>query len=76
VWFITFYGAMGFIIPYFNLLLQHYGYKGWQLGVISALRPFVSATCGPIWAALADKHSCHRRIFLTALAVASLVRVS
>ena len=74
LWFVSFYGALGFILPYFNLLLQHYGYSGWQLGVISALRPFVSACCNPLWAALADKHQIHRQVFLLALAVTVAVR--
>ena len=74
IWFVSFYGALGFISPYFNLILQQYGYQGWQLGIVSAVRPFVAAACGPLWAAFADKHSMHRRIFLTTLIATTVVR--
>jgi MFS family permease len=73
IWFITFYGALGFISPYFNLILQHFGYVGWQLGIVSAVRPFVSAACGPLWAAVADKYHAHRRIFLSTLFITTVV---
>ena len=60
-------------MPYYNLILQHDGYTGWQLGVISALRPFVSALFSPFWAAVADKYGIHRHIFLIAVGVTTVV---
>lgn len=76
VWFALFFAGLGFLMPYFNVILQHDGYNGWQLGVISAVRPFVSAAASPVWAALADRYHIHRHIFLVAIAVTTLVRTA
>jgi nitrate/nitrite transporter NarK len=76
IWFVTFYGGLAFIAPYFNLILQRYGYAGWQLGIIAGLRPFISASCSPVWAAMADKFGVHRRIFLCTLIFTIAVRPS
>ena len=73
-WFIAFYGSNGFCMPYFNLYLRQLGYDGWHLGWISALRPFVGAACGPLWAARADHTQAHRAIFLTTFLLSAIVR--
>lgn len=73
LWLASFYGCMGFLMPYFNMILAHYGYNGWQIGVISAIRPLASALCGPVWAGLADYYSEHRRILLSCLVLSSVV---
>lgn len=61
-------------MPVFNVLLAHIGYKAWQIGIISVLRPFVSAISGPIFAGLADSMSAHKTLFLATFACGALVR--
>lgn len=61
-------------MPYFYVLLTHMGCTGWQLGVVSGMRPFISAICGPLWAGLADHWQLHRLIFLMSCVISFLVR--
>lgn len=75
IWFTMYYGSLGIIMPYFNVLLAHMGYGARQIGVISILRPLVSGVSGPLLSSTADALSSHHKIFLTALALTSMVRV-
>ena len=61
-------------MPYFNVLLAHMGYGARQIGVISILRPLVSGVSGPLLSSTADALSAHRKMFLIALALTSMVR--
>jgi hypothetical protein len=51
------------------------GYNGLQIGIISAVRPFIGAACAPLFAAVADCTSAHRSIFLGVLALSAAVRL-
>jgi MFS_1 like family len=66
--------SVGFLMPYFNVLLAHDGYKAWHIGIISALRPMVSTVSGPILSGVADRLAAHREVFLTTLVLSVAVR--
>eukprot|EP00892_Ulva_mutabilis_P006319 jgi/Ulvmu1/4059/UM019_0036.1 len=76
LWLASNYGCTGFLMPYYNLILAHFGYNGWQIGVVSALRPFAAALCGPLWAAFADSKKSHKAVLITCLIISSVARAS
>jgi hypothetical protein len=73
VWFGSFFMSVGFLMPYFNVLLAHFGYKAWHIGIISALRPMVSTVSGPVLSGVADRLAAHREVFLTTLVLSVAV---
>ncbi len=59
-----YFGVMGVFLPYFNLYCYHLGFSGTQIGSLSAVRSLVMIVLPMVWAALADRYSIRRAIFI------------
>ncbi|GBG00109.1 hypothetical protein Rsub_12850 [Raphidocelis subcapitata] len=75
-WYFFFFAAGVCLQPYINVVVfRAGGMSEQQIGVLSALRPWVSAPAAFLWSALADARRAHRAIFLAALALGAAARL-
>lgn len=70
LYYFGFFGALGAIVPFFNVYLQQRGMSGTQIGLISAVPPVIALASNPFWGGVADRWQAHQRV-LAALAVVS-----
>ena len=68
LFYFTFIGALGCILPYLSIYYKQQGLTPQQIGLISGLRPVIGFTSGPLWGALADKYSIRRVMLLISIA--------
>jgi hypothetical protein len=70
-------GASGvFLLPYLNIYLSQRGLSSSQIGLLAALRPWISAPLGMAASAAADQRKAHNALLLTAIAAATALRAS
>ena len=65
-----------FILPYLNIYLSQRGLSSTQIGLLAALRPWISAPLGMAASAAADKRQAHNALLLTAVAAATFLRAA
>ena len=65
-----FFGAIGSIVPFFNVYLEQIGLTGTQIGWIGSVPPLIALTSNPLWGAIGDRWQIHRQL-LAGLALAS-----
>ncbi|KAL4423566.1 hypothetical protein ABPG77_004606 [Micractinium sp. CCAP 211/92] len=63
-WYAISQGAPAFLNPFLNLFFTKLGITPAQIGLLSALRPWISAPCGSLIAGLADRWGAHRFLLL------------
>ncbi|KAL4431140.1 hypothetical protein ABPG75_006396 [Micractinium tetrahymenae] len=63
-WYAISQGAPAFLNPFLNLFFTKLGIAPAQIGLLSALRPWISAPCGSLIAGLADRWGAHRPLLL------------
>lgn len=59
-----YFGVMGIYLPYFNLYCYHFGFNGFQIGILSALRSVALVLFPLIWGHLADRLRKRRQIYI------------
>lgn len=72
--YLAYYAAGAFILPYYNLFFKHLGISGANIGLIAALRPWLSAPATSLWGWLADRYAIHRPMLLLTLAASTITR--
>jgi len=60
--YILYFGAASFSMPFIILYLQSLGYSGAQVGLLAGLIPLVNMLGAPFWTRLADTKHCHKLI--------------
>ncbi|KAG2442633.1 hypothetical protein HXX76_002717 [Chlamydomonas incerta] len=63
-WYLLSFAASVAVGPFLNLYFQQLGLTHSQVGLIGALRRWVSAPSAFAWAALADRHNAHQAVLL------------
>src|SRR6185503_8519059 len=56
VYYFTFMGGWGFVLPFMNLFLVSLGFSGKQVGLISSVNALVGMITSPIWVSEVKKH--------------------
>jgi PPP family 3-phenylpropionic acid transporter len=64
VQYFLYFGVMGMHLPFFNLYCDQIGFKGWQIGTLSASRSIVLIIFGIAWSILADRFQNRRIIYI------------
>jgi PPP family 3-phenylpropionic acid transporter len=59
-----YFGVLGIFLPFFNLYCYHLGFRGLQIGILSAVRSVVMVLFPLIWGALADRLNARRPIYI------------
>lgn len=70
------YAGMVCVWPYLNVFYRSNGLNDAQIGVLAAIKPWVSAPASFIWSGVADRYSAHRIIMLTTFVISTLTRTS
>jgi hypothetical protein len=64
------------IWPYINLLYRQNGLNDAQIGILAAVKPWVSASASFVWSGIADRYNIHKTILIATFVVSTLVRSS
>lgn len=68
MYYLLFFGAVGSLIPFFNIYLQQKGLSGAQIGWLGSIPPLVTLIANPFWGGVADRWQIYRQVlFLCAL---------
>jgi PPP family 3-phenylpropionic acid transporter len=65
--YLLYFGAGACVFPYFVLYYQSLGFSAAQIGLLSAISPFISLAGAPFWTGIAD--STHRHKLVMSLAI-------
>jgi hypothetical protein len=60
--YIFYFAAASFSMPFFILYYQGLGFNGAQIGVLAGIVPLVIMVGAPLWTRLADAKRCHRLV--------------
>ncbi|KAJ8028155.1 Major facilitator superfamily domain-containing protein 6 [Holothuria leucospilota] len=64
-------GSMVSFLPFVPVYMEQLGLSGFQIGIISAVRPLGTMLACPFWGTIADKFSIHRSVVLLGLFIGS-----
>ncbi len=67
VYYFTFMGGWGFILPFLNLFYISLGFSGTQIGLISSVSAVIGMVVSPFWVSEIKKHPQARRILQVTL---------
>lgn len=76
LYYFFFFGALGALVPFFNIYLQHKGLTGVQIGLIGSISPLIALAANPIWGAAADRWQIHRQVLALCAFGAGLISLS
>ncbi len=68
-----YFGAMGVMLPYFNLYCYRLGLSGAEIGTISATRSLVFIISTILWGIIADRFGIRRKVFLLCSCASALI---
>src|SRR5258706_1727082 len=72
VYYFTFMGGWGFILPFANLFYVSLGFSGKQIGFISSTSAVVGMIASPIWVSTVKRHPLAQRILQTAIVLGAI----
>src|SRR5262245_5644164 len=72
VYYFTFMGGWGFVLPFMNLFLVSLGFSGKQIGLISSVSALVGMIASPIWVSEVKKHPHAQRLLQVAILLGSI----
>lgn len=72
LYYFTFMGGWGFILPFMNLFYVSLGFSGKQIGFISSISAIVGMLVSPVWVSEVKRHPQARRILQIALVLGAL----
>lgn len=62
IYYFLFFGAIGCLVPFFNVYLQRVGLTGAQIGWLGSIAPLIALIANPFWGAVADRWQFHRQV--------------
>ena len=68
-----FFGAIGCLVPFFNIYLQQKGLTGVEIGWLNSIAPLVALASNPFWGGVADRWQIHRQVLALCALVAGVV---
>jgi len=72
LYYFTFMGGWGFILPFANLFYISLGFSGKQIGFISSTSAIVGMIASPIWVSTVKRHPAAQRILQIAIILGAL----
>src|SRR5690349_1845099 len=72
LYYFTFMGGWGFVLPFVNLFYVSLGFSGKQIGLITSISAVVGMIASPIWVSEVKKRPYARRILQIALVLGAL----
>lgn len=71
--YLFYFAAAAFSMPYIILYYQGLGYNGAQIGLLAGVFPLVMMVGAPAWTRLADAKSCHRLVLSLTIGASILI---
>jgi PPP family 3-phenylpropionic acid transporter len=71
--YIFYFAAASFSMPFFILYYQGLGFNGAQIGVLAGIVPLVIMVGAPLWTRLADAKRCHRLVMSLTIAITIII---
>lgn len=71
-----YFAALSCLFPFLNLSFRRLGLSERSIGILGAVRPFISLPAGSLWSGAADKSRRHRAVLLLTLCASVLARLS
>lgn len=68
LFYLTFIGGIGCVLPYVAVFLKQVGLSPQQIGLISGIRPIVGFISGPVWGILGDRFGIRKTLLLVSIA--------
>jgi PPP family 3-phenylpropionic acid transporter len=75
VYYWLFFGALGCLVPFFNIYLEEQGLSGVEIGWLGSIAPMIALAANPFWGAVADRWQIHRLVLALCAFVAGLVSI-
>jgi len=73
LYYFFFFGAIGSIVPFFNVYLEQIGLTGTQIGWLGTIPPLIALTSNPLWGAIGDRWQIHRQLLAGLALVSGLI---
>ena len=64
VFYFSFIGGLGCVLPYVSVFLKQLGLNPQQIGLISGIRPVIGFISGPLWGIVGDKYNIRKCLLL------------
>ncbi|PRW21131.1 V-type proton ATPase subunit D-like isoform A [Chlorella sorokiniana] len=75
-YFFLYNAATVFLLPYLGILWREQGFTGSQIGILSAVRPFICSVSGQLLVGVADARRCHFSVTLATYIITMAARSS
>jgi PPP family 3-phenylpropionic acid transporter len=75
IYYFLFFGAIGCLVPFFNVYLKQVGLTGAQIGWLGSIAPLIALAANPFWGAVADRWQFHRQVLALCAFVAGGVTI-
>ena len=75
IWYCAYFSSLSALFPFIPLFFRLRGLDERQIGVVAALRPWLSLPAGAAWSAAADKTRHHRVVLLITFSCSALARL-
>ena len=72
LYYFTFMGGWGFILPFANIFYISLGFSGKQIGFISSTSAIVGMIASPIWVSTVKRHPAAQRILQIAIVLGAI----
>ena len=72
LYYFTFMGGWGFVLPFANIFYTSLGFNGKQIGFISSTSAIVGMIASPIWVSTVKRHPFARRILQAAIVLGAI----
>ena len=73
MFYLLFYGALSFFLPFIVLYYQGLGFSGAEIGLLTGIAPLISMLGAPFWTGLADTRRQHKLIMSLAVLAAAVI---
>lgn len=73
LYYFFFFGAIGTMVPFFNIYLERIGLSGTQIGWLGTIPPLIALTSNPLWGAIGDRWRIHRQLLAGLALVSGLI---
>ena len=73
MYYFTFMGGWGFVLPFMNLFYVSLGFSGKQIGFISSISALVGMFASPIWVSEVKKHPQSQRLLQIAIIIGAVI---
>lgn len=73
IYYFFFFGAIGCLVPFFNIYLSQIGLSGTEIGWLGSIAPIMALLANPFWGGVADRWQIHRLVLAFCALISGIV---